>query len=247
MNRKPILIAVLLIVMFGMEIVTALSEISIGVKHGDWVEYDASYTGTPPEGHAATWARMDIEGVEGKRVNVTFTTKLGDGTIENATENLDFETGHLIDYFVIPSGLISGDTFFDEIEGNITISIVEVRAYAGATRTVVSATTLNTLWYWDQSTGALVEAHSSYEGYTLTTIASKTNLWEPQIFGLDSAVFYGLVIVIVVVIAALVVFAVYKKSRGTFPLNQTPRYEHQSYNPEMHFYAKGKLIFRKWN
>ena len=211
MNRKPILIAVLLIVLFGMGPATVLSEISIGVKQGDWVEYDASYTGTPPEGHAASWARMDVEGVEGKRVDVLFTTKLGDGTMVNATENLDFETGHLIDYFVIPSGLNNGDTFFDEIEGNITISSVEVRNHAGAARIVVSATTVNTLWYWDQSTGVLVEAHSSYEGYTLTTIASKTSLWEPQIFGFDPVVFYVLVVAVAVVIVALLVFVLRKR------------------------------------
>ncbi len=203
MNGKTTLKVVLLIVLLCMGPVTVLSEISVGVKQGDWVEYEASYTGNPPEGHAAVWARMEIAGVEGKRVDVMFITRLSDGTTENVTENLNFETGHLIDYFVIPSGLSSGDTFFDETVGNITISGAETRTYAGATRTVVSATTLNTLWWWDKSTGVLVEARSSYEEYTLTTVANKTNLWAPQIFGLDSAVFYALVIAVAVIIIAL--------------------------------------------
>jgi hypothetical protein len=209
MNRKHSFMAVvLLFVLIGAVPLSVLAEISVGVKQGDWVEYDVAFTGTPIMGHDVTWARMEIKGVEGAKINVTFTSLLSDGTFENVTENLDFETKHLIDYFVIPAGLKEGDGFFDENVGNISISEVEVRTYAGATRTVVSGTTPETLWYWDQSTGVLLEAHSTYPEYTLTTVISKTELWVPQILGLDPTVFYaatfaaaGMVILAVIVIA----------------------------------------------
>lgn len=215
MNRKHSFMAVvLLFVLIGAVPLSVLAEISVGVKQGDWVEYDVAFTGTPMIGHDATWARMEIKGVEGAKINVTFTSLLSDGTFENVTENLDFETGHLIDYFVIPAGLKKGDGFFDENIGNISISEVEVRTYAGATRTVVSGTTPETLWYWDQSTGVLLEAHSTYPEYTLTTVISKTGLWAPQILGLDPTVFYAATFAVAgMVILAVVVIAVRRKKR----------------------------------
>jgi hypothetical protein len=173
------------------------------VKSGDWGEYDVAFTGTPIVGHDVTWARMEILGIEGARVNVTFTSLLSDGTLENVTENLNFDTGHLVDYFVIPAGLKEGDKFFDEIEGDILISSVEVRTYAGATRSTISGVTPNTLWYWDQSTGILVEAHSAYADYTLTTVITKTGLWNPQILGFDPQVFFVLIIMVVTIIVII--------------------------------------------
>lgn len=211
MNGKHVLIVGLLFVLVGVVPFTVLAEISVGVKQGDWVEYDVSFTGTPIMGHDVTWARMEIKGAEGARINVTFILLLSDGTEENVTENLDFETGRLIDYFIIPAGLKSGDTFFDKSVGNISISGVEVRTYAGATRTVLTGTTPNTIWYWDKSTGVLVEARSSYTEYTLTTVANKTGLWAPQIFGLDSFVFYVLVIVAAAIMITIAIFVVRRK------------------------------------
>lgn len=214
MNVKHELTAALLLVLLGAAQFTVSAQITVGVKRGDWVEYAVSFTGTPMSGHDATWARMEIKGVEGEKVNVTFTSLLSNGTEENVTENLDFGTGRLIDYFVIPAGLEKGDTFFDRNEGNVSISNVEVRTYAGASRTVVTGTTLYTLWYWDQATGVLVEARSEYPGYTLTTIANKTSLWAPQIFGLDQPVFFALVTVAVAVVVIIAVFVVLRKKQN---------------------------------
>lgn len=196
---------------------TALAEISVGVKQNDWAEYDVSSTGVPMADHDAEWARMEVDSVEGLRVNVTFFSLLSDGTTINATENLDFESGQLIDYFVIPAGLEKGDSFYSNMDGNVMIDEVETRTYAGAARTVISGTTVvagtnaETLWFWDQATGVLVEARSVYPEFTLDTVMDKTGLWEPQIFGVDPPVFYGLVIVAVVIIGVIAVFALRRK------------------------------------
>ena len=187
-----------------------LAELSVGVKQGDWAEYDVSFTGTPTTDHDAEWARMEIDGVDGVRINVTFTSLLSDGNVVNATERLNFETGELIDYFVIPAGLKEGDSFFS----NMTIVIINevaVRTYAGAARTVISGTTPETLWWWDQATGVLVEASSEYPDFTLTTVMNETDLWQPQILGIDAPVFYAFVIVAGVVILAVAVLAVRQK------------------------------------
>jgi hypothetical protein len=109
--------------------------------------------------------------------------------------------------------LDESDVFFDENVGNISIDKVEVRTYVDAARTVVSGTTPETLWYWDQSTGVLVEAWSEYPEFTLTTIATKTGLWAPQIFGLEYPVFYALIIVSVA-IAAIILVLIFRRKKG---------------------------------
>jgi len=71
---------------------------------------------------------------------------------------------------------------------------------------------VQTDWYWDKSTGVIVEARTSSSVYTLDTIAATTNLWSPQILGLDSTIFYSLVIaVLAVVVIGTVVLVVWRK------------------------------------
>jgi len=107
--------------------------------------------------------------------------------------------------------LNTGDTFYDKNEGNIKISGAEVRTYAGATRTVVYANTSQTKFYWDTSTGILVEAFSSYTDYSMHTTADKTNMWQTQIFGLDSNLFYALLIAAVAILAVIIFFVIRRK------------------------------------
>jgi hypothetical protein len=100
-----------------------------------------------------------------------------------------------------------GDSFFDVTSGNITISGVEQRTYADTERTVLTASTAQTTFYWDKATGILVEAHSSYTNpdFTMVTVADKTNMWHPQIMGLDQDVFYSIVVAAIVIVIMIVV------------------------------------------
>lgn len=207
MDRKFGLTITLLIIFVGIGIV--LAEISVGVKKGDWIEYQAVFTGTPPAGHEVTQARTEVVNVQGKVISLNITTEFSDGTLLNEIITLNLETGQLGDEFIIPANLNKGDAFLDKYHGSITISAVEERTYAGATRTVVSAATAQSTYYWDKATGVLVEGISELPDYTIHSIADKTNMWQPQIFGLEPTVFYALLILaataIVAVIALLVV------------------------------------------
>ena len=206
MNRKLCLTVILFTVLVGLG--TVLAEVSVGVKTGDWIEYHVEYTGTPTEGHDVTWARMEIKDVQGESVSVEITVEYSNGTQETMTITLNLETGQLGDDFIIPADLNSGDTFFDKNVGNITISSVEEKTYAGATRTVAHASTSETTYYWDKATGVLVEGNSQFTDYTMNTIVDRTNIWQPQLLGLDPAVFCTLlmgVAVLIVVLLALIV------------------------------------------
>lgn len=212
MDRKLALAIALLIALVVSAPIAVSAEISVGVKQGDWIEYQIAFTGTPDVGHDVTWARMEVVDVQGKSINLAIATKFSNGTVLNETLTLNLETGQLGDDFIIPANLNSGDTFLDKWQGNITISGVEDKNYVGATRKTVSAATSETMYYWDRATGVLVEGTSSFTDFTMHTKVDKTNLWQPQIFGLDSAVFYALVIgVTVVIIAVIAIFVMRRK------------------------------------
>ncbi len=217
MNRKyaPI-IAVLAVVMMCAGCLTVLGQVTVGVKPGQYAEYNVSFTGTPMEGHDATWARMEIAGVEGSALNVTFISRLADGSTENVTENLNFATGRFIDYFVVPAGLKVGDSFYDQtLDENVSITRAETRTYAGAQRTVVYGETTETLWYWDQETGALAEAESTYPDFTLHTVIDITDIWSPQpdqILGLPPVVVFAILFVVLAVVALVVSLKVRKRT-----------------------------------
>ena len=211
MNRRLGLTIVLFIVLIGVGDV--LAEISVGVKKGDWVEYQVTFTGVPDEEHDVTWAKMEIEAVEGTQINLNITVKFSDGTLEPQTATLNLETGQLGDSFIIPADLNSGDTFFDKNVGSITISGVEERTYAGATRTVVHAATSETTYYWDRATGVLVEGISQFPEYTMNSIVDKTNMWQSQLFGLDPTVFYVLVIGATVLIVVVLAFLIVRRKK----------------------------------
>jgi hypothetical protein len=212
MNRKLCLTLLTLLVLLSALAAIVSAEISVGVKKGDWIEYNVSFTGEPPTEHDAVWARMDVESVEGKRINASFTSQLSNGSKVDLVEDLDFESGRLIDLFIIPANLDVSDQFYDNLVGNVTIDRVEVRTYVSAARSVVHGVAVQTDWYWDKLTGVIVEARTSSSMYTLDTIAANTNLWSPQILGLDSTIFYSLVItVLAVVIIGMGVWVFWRK------------------------------------
>jgi len=211
MDRKFALVFALAVVVMGIAPAIVFAEISVGVKQGDWIEYQVSYTGTPDPSHAISWARMEIASVQGKEISLEMTTRFSNGTQLNETTTLNLMTGQLGDDFIIPANLNTGDTFFDKNAGNITISGTEKRTYAGATRTVVYGSTPHTIFYWDKSTGVAVEGRSTFAEFTMTTIATKTNMWQPQLFGLDPVVFYVLLIAVVAILAVIAILVIRRK------------------------------------
>ncbi len=194
---------IMLLVLVGLSLTTA--DLSVGVKSGDWIEYNVTYTGTPTQGHDVTWARMTILGVQGTNISVSIDSLFSNGSNETINSTLNLQTGHLIDDFIIPANLNEGDSFLDENIGNITISGVEQRTYAGAVRTVVTAAASNNTYVWDQATGVSVEGSSQQAGYTIHTIVSATNIWLPsQGFDLASLFLVGAVLLIILIAAIAV-------------------------------------------
>jgi len=182
----------------------ASAEIIVGVKPGDWIEYTVTSTGNVPEAHNVNWGKFEIIAVEGKTIDVNITSRYcADGREETETYTLNLETGQIGDAFIIPANLNAGDVFLAQHLGTITISGVEERTCIGAKRSVVCATTPQTIFCWDRSTGVLVEANSSYPEFTMITKAEETNMWQTQTFGIDPL--FSIVLIVLVIVAVLVI------------------------------------------
>ena len=212
MTRKFALYMICFAVLVGVHFsAVASAEIVVGVKPGDWIEYNVDFTGDIIAQHDVTWARIEVLGVEGETIDIKVTSIFSDGREETETLTLNLEIGQLGDSFIIPANLDKGDTFREHYEGNITISGVEEKTYMGAKRKVVYATTSQTTFYWDQSTGFLVGATSDYTDFTMTTKAEKTNMWQTQAFGIDPL--FSIVLIVLVIVAVLAILLRLEKKK----------------------------------
>ena len=178
----------------------AFGQVSVGVRKGDWMEYQVMMTGTPPSDHDITWARMEVADIQGEAISLDVQTRFSNGTLLPEEITLNLATGVLGDDFIIPANLNSGNSFHDAYQGNIVITSLLRRTVVGAERTVISGATTQTAYEWDRQTGILVDATSTFPGFTMTTRASATNMWQPQIFGLDPSVFYVLLVALIAVL-----------------------------------------------
>ena len=213
MERKlGIVIALILVLSLSLPV---FADLSVGVKKGDWIEYAVTYTGSPSEDHALNWARIDVTDVEGPVINVSITSRYPNGTSEVFNSTLNLETGHLIDDFIIPANLKTGDSFLDQNQGNITISQTEQHIYAGSSRTAVFASTNKNTYVWDQTTGVSLEGTSDQPDYSMHTIVEDTNMWQPS-EGSDMTFLVLVAIAALVAIVALVLVGVwFRKKRIT--------------------------------
>lgn len=182
----------------------------VGVRKGDWIQYNVSETGNPPPEYNITWARMDITGVHDEAINVSVQTLFGNGTLYSESYvPLNIATGAIGDGFFIPTNLNPGDNYTSQYEGIISITGVEELNLAGEQRTVFVGVTNQTTYYWDKQTGIMVAATSNLPGCTLYTKTGSTNIWQPQIIGLNQTVFYILVAIIAAVLIALILVSTF--------------------------------------
>ena len=180
------------------------AEIIVGVKAGDWMEYEVTTTGNVPQEHNLTRAKITVTRVEGKKIHINITSIYTNSNQETTQATLNLQTGEILDSFIIPANLTTGDSFPEIIQGSITIQDTTQKTIAGASRTTVTADTPQTNFYWDQQTGFLVEANSTFTDFTMYTTAQKTNIWQTQIIQLYSTTLAILLILTIAIIIAII-------------------------------------------
>ena len=191
----------------------AMGSVSVGVKQGDWMEYNVTTTGTPADGHDVTWARMEVLSVQGPEISVNITTKATNGTFTSGVQTLNLELGQVGIWAIIPANLGVGEAFFEEEIGNVPIQVEEEKTFAGATRTTTYASTTERFKRWDKATGVFVEGVDTLADYNLTAKVDKTNIWSPSPTAVDSTLFYVLLAGAAVAVAAIVIIIVVRRRK----------------------------------
>ena len=167
---------------------------SVGVKEGDWIEYNVHITGNPPPIHNVTWMRMEVLRVEDAAFPVNLTIRYPNGTYFSSIWKFNFTAGNTEGWIIIPSNLGAGDTFYDVFKGtgsNITVQTQAKQTVLGATRTVTYANDSLRQKEWDKNTGVFVASYEAFKNWTAQVNITAMNLWTPQILGLDAPSFYA--------------------------------------------------------
>ena len=196
-------------VLFCVAFVDGSSEPSVGVKEGDWIEYNISTngTGSPPQTHDVKWLKIEVLPVQGTAFSANFTVRYTNDTISSAIWKYNFSEGDVRGWTIIPSNLGPGDTFYDYsihtgIPVNVTIQSEEQKMMLGANRTVIYGSDSFRHKTWDKATGVFLHAAERFknvtnkdgwyiEDLTVTTQAIATNMWSPQNADANQLVFYG--------------------------------------------------------
>lgn len=219
MKKLALMAIALTLLIMALSISVVFADVSVGVKKGDWIEYNVNVGGNPPQDHNLTWARMEATDVQDSAISLDIQTQFSNGTILPEHITLNLTAGVLGDDFFIPQNLNVGDQFYDASQGNLTIMRQEQRTAAGAQRTVISASTNFTTYYWDKQTGTLVAATSNEPTYTMSTETKGTNIWQPDIWGLQPALFYTVIVIVgVLAIVLAIVSAIWVKQRRKRPV-----------------------------
>ena len=200
---------IFLIIFLNFSFLTIYSSenLTVGVKKGEWIEYNVVCNGDIPLDHNVTWAKIEVIDVKNELIFVNITSKYSDNRNEIETSILNIQTGEIGEGFIIPSNLGQGDKFLEEFEGIITITKVEEKTIANEKRTVVGANTPNTSFYWDQQTGFLVEANTTNTSFSIISKAIKTNIWQHTIFGFDLIVY---IVVLITISSVSIIILRYK-------------------------------------
>ena len=214
------LVAVLIVLSFLLSSYAALGTSvaadasKIGVKTGDWIEYNVTTSGNPPPEKNIVWARMEILDIQGDSFRTNTTGRDANGTLSSFIRTFNFPEGQVSAWIIIPANLGSGDSFYDAVEGrNFTINGEEQKTIAGATRTTTYIDVPGRFKRWDKSTGVFVETIDDLGNFTVNATVLATNMWSPQILGLDQTLFYGIVIVVVIAVVALVIVFVARRKK----------------------------------
>jgi hypothetical protein len=223
MQKKIVAFAFILVFLSIAGTVT-YGEPTIGVKKGDWIEYNVVTTGTPPAAQDITWAKIEILDVESPTFHANVTARSVNGTTSSSVRTFNFDAGQVQAWIIIPANLSAGDSFYDSsINSNVTIQGQLQKTVAGASRIIIYTNTTERHKEWDQATGVYTQSVDNLGNYTINARATATNMWSPQILGLDQSVFYIVigvsVVALVVIIILVIAFSLRKMSTTKKPAN----------------------------
>lgn len=231
------LLASLSIIIVSASTTPAPNPPAVGVKVGDWIEYNITLTGkgSPPPTHDVVYFRIQIIEVEIAAFSANFTCTYRNGTVGSAVWRYNFSEGIVGGWTIIPANLNPGDQFYDlgmhnHKPVNVTIQSQDDLTVLGATRAITYGNDSLRHKEWDKVTGVMVGSSETYrnvtnkdgwyiEDLTATVTAVATNIWSSQTQNTqtadsDHAVLYATVgVAVAALAAALLVITVLRRKR----------------------------------
>ena len=208
----------------------------VRVKNGDWIRYDSINIGEIPFATDINWSKVEFLNVSSPTATIRVTMKRNNETESVRTTKIniasDSKAASGFSGFMIPTDLNVGDTFRVSGWGNVTITGETTRTYAGISRTVVYAPYLSdatvpgesmgTISYWDKETGVFLEETTTTASYTMSFLATETNIWTASASGGLSPQLLGVIIIpIAVVIVTIALVMRRRKTSSTSPSKGT--------------------------
>jgi len=213
-NVKAILSLLILLCLILTVSTSSAIGYTVGVTAGHKVKYNITAT-IQGKTIDAGWMRITIENVAGTIISGSLE---GNGTVEDIdipgspepffidVAMPGYSSGSIPNFIFIPSNLTAGSSvpgFYYSIEGPTTKNGREA-VYINASFLGVTSE-----YYWDRSTGVLLEFTTSYGEVSSAIKIAETDLWGGGLFGLGG--FGGLdwwiwVIIIVAVVAIVAAF-----------------------------------------
>ncbi len=198
---KAFAASILLSMLISFSIITSLGkpldEPSIGVKEGNWMEYNVKITGNPPAVHRnVTWMRIDVLSVQGDAFPVNLTVRYANGTMTSSIWKFNFTAGNVGGWIIIPANLGPEESFYDafsKADKNIAILGQEQKTILGANRALTYANDSYRNKVWDKTTGVFVQSTEIFRNWSSYVTAINTNMWSPQILGLNPSLFFTIV------------------------------------------------------
>jgi len=188
--------------------VNASSSSGLGVKSGDWMQYDFQETFSSV---GDRWQTMEFLSVVGAKVTVRVTVHMSSAIEINQTRtiNLSSDDNFLdtiffgVRVYLIPSDLGVGVSVYLGEFGNQTIAGEATGIVAGANRRLVysnfSKSGSRYTFYWDKQTGVLVEGTMAMDGTVYKAVSTgATNMWSGEF------VWWPWILVIITIICGLI-------------------------------------------
>jgi hypothetical protein len=214
MKKVFIAIVILLLLSSAFYLQSGKATTSVGVKSGDWIEFNANTTGNLPAGHDVIWFKMEIINITGTQIFINIIAESRNGTLTSAIRTIDFASGDTQAWIIIPANLGPGDSFYDNLSNStVTIQGEKTETIDGTARTITYVHTPQRNKEWDKATGVFVQTVDNYPDYNVTATSYATNMWAPKILGLDPTVFYAITIVILIAIADVVVIIAFRRKK----------------------------------
>ena len=207
MNKKSC--SVFITLLLALLILSVLAQVSIGVKEGNWIEYEITYTGTPPQTYPET-ARFEVQAIQGTNITLEIkTVSLEAAEITNPV-TFNLEDG-APDFIIIPANLNVGNEVNHSELGIIEILGIEEYTFEGVTRELIYGSFGDLDYHWDRTTGIVIQIDQTTETYTQSWLAVSTNIVQTEISELDPMLLYGIIIAIIIILVVVTLLVLKRK------------------------------------